>query len=319
MKNKILKIVISILIAGLILYYLFSQVDVDEMVDAFSNANLTYLFFGFFVYLIMNVNRAFRFKIFLKTKLKITEFMKIVFFHNFYLNLLPFRMGEFALLFQLKKRGIDLTKGFSSLSVVRIFDFFSYIICFFIFSLFLTDLSEFILISIRVIAWAMLFLVLGFIILIFAGEKILIAIRKFMEKKIPIKFIITIISKVEEIIREINKLKSITLLLQVIGTSIFNVILVVILTFMIVKSLGVDVSLLVVGLTQIASILFSVIPIQGFAALGTTEWIWTTVMMSFGVSKQLSFQSGFFVHIISLIYILILGFYAHIDEMLKKS
>ena len=76
------------------------------------------------------------------------------------------------------------------------------------------------------------------------------------------------------------------------------------------------------GIVIIAScfvILTYLLPIQGLLGFGTSEGAWVLVLLYFSFNRDGAIVSGFVLHILTLIFSIILGFYGFISNKLFKE
>ena len=123
MKKKI-NIIISTVITIILLYFLLSQIKINDVIQIFQNSNFYYLALGFFFYILMGIVRTFRFKLLLKNKLSFFDILPITYVHSLLNSILPVRTGEFSYVYMLKKNNKQsVSRGLSSLIIARVFDF----------------------------------------------------------------------------------------------------------------------------------------------------------------------------------------------------
>ena len=84
----------------------------------------------FILFFLTYLAKAYRFYK-LNNEISFSRLMFVTISHNFFLFLLPLRLGEIAYVKQLKKHGITITKSVIDLIIVRIYDFIILAILFF--------------------------------------------------------------------------------------------------------------------------------------------------------------------------------------------
>jgi len=216
------------------------------------------------------------------------------FIHNFYLSIIPASLGELSLPILLEKF-VPKSKSFSILLITRIVNMIIIIISFFI-SFFLIFHN---LINLS-IDTKKLFIVLGssilIILLIYIGYKV-----KFKKFKIIIKLkekLYNIIYNIKYIIH--NELSFINILLLVIITILYILFLALFYHIILQK---IQLSLTLIQLIFIMSIQVAILilPIKTFGGFGTSEGSWMIGMMALGIDKKIALETGFTIHIISLL------------------
>jgi uncharacterized membrane protein YbhN (UPF0104 family) len=94
--------------------------------------------------------------------------------------------------------------------------------------------------------------------------------------------------------------------------------------YLVFDYLGVSVSYTLLLFISSATILFSSIPIQGFAGFGTVEVSWTIFLLLIGIEKITALEIAFAVHSIGIFIIVILGLCSYfllrlVNKMEKKE
>lgn len=308
-----IKRIIPILITISLVLFLFSRIqfDLSKIVETIGNISLPLVFVGFTFYLINYFLKTLRFKILLNEDIKISEMFKVVAIHNMLLNIFPFRAGEVSYPYLLKKiKNISLGKGVSSLGMARLFDIIIISVLFFIA---LLGIQSLYIATFKITTAVLVLLFLAALILItlrFYSQKLVNFIKYTIKKTTLDRFrpIQLIESKIEEIISGFNIIKStrtiiFTLLLSVlIWLSLYSV------NYMLIKAVGIELSIWEVLFVSTLFISVAMFPIS-VAGLGTSEATWAVIMMSFGVASEKAISTGFTVHVLLLIYIILLGIY----------
>ncbi|MEM2175657.1 MAG: lysylphosphatidylglycerol synthase transmembrane domain-containing protein, partial [Candidatus Micrarchaeia archaeon] len=133
MSSKNLSLILSILLAGLILPFLLSQIDINLFFETLNIINPIYILFAFLSYFSTYLLRTWRFCILTNKEIKFLDMLKIVCIHNMFNNLLPARTGELSFIYLLRKfHKKDLEEGFAILLAARVFDGLSILFLFLI-------------------------------------------------------------------------------------------------------------------------------------------------------------------------------------------
>ncbi|RLI91706.1 MAG: hypothetical protein DRO89_03410 [Candidatus Altiarchaeales archaeon] len=77
--------------------------------------------------------------------------------------------------------------------------------------------------------------------------------------------------------------------------------------YVLLRGMGLNLTIERVILGSTLSLFTIILPVQGLMGFGTIEGGWAIGFMAMGISKEVAIVSGFGVHIILMIYVLILG------------
>jgi len=226
-------------------------------------------------------------------------------------SILPARTGEISYIYLVKKKhNVPTGEGAASLVVVRVFDFITISLIFFISAMFVRDLPEVISKAIWIIAGVTIFMVLILIAVANFGKLFMDVVTKItnrigIERIEMIKYLL---QKTDETVQSFKLVNS----KQIMWIFIFSMLIWFCnysMSYILIKQMGIRIPIfdILIGLTF--SVFASILPIRGIGGFGTSEGVWTIVFMSLGVSKQLSIASGFGYHILLTIYYLIIGCY----------
>lgn len=303
--KKILKYLFSITISVLLLYFLLSKINLQEIIKVFSQTNIFYLIIGGVLYLLMMIFRSLRFRTLLNNKLKATELLPIVLFQSFLSNILPFRVGELSYVILLKKKKYNISKGLSSLLIARIFDF-GVLISILIISILLSKnlpSKDIFNNMIPILFIALSIIVIAIICMIFLHDFILKIMQNLLKKLPKIK----LLDKFNEFIISFKNYKSKRMLLKTLYYAIVIYFFGIISNYYFIKSLGFELPLNILIITITFSVLSSVLPINGFASLGTMEGIWVIILGYFNYGVQTAILISFSLHIILLLFSVLFG------------
>ena len=139
-RGKVRSAVISIVVGGVIVWLLLRKVDLWEIPNAIGNIPLRNLGIAFLLHVIATFLKAFRFKVILRSGIKLKHLFPIVSLYMFFANVLPIRTGELSYVYLLKKH--DQTSGiksFASLVIGAIADLLVILVGFFVVGFYLGD------------------------------------------------------------------------------------------------------------------------------------------------------------------------------------
>ena len=134
--NKWFKLLISIIISCIGLYYSFSRVNIQELWVNLSSANIIWLFFGSILLIISVIIRAFRWQIMIKSieSVKINYLFSSTMIGYFGNSIFPFRLGELLRAYSIsQKSGIQATTAFGTILTERLIDMSGLILTMFLF------------------------------------------------------------------------------------------------------------------------------------------------------------------------------------------
>lgn len=289
-KKIIFKHLFSILTSLLILYFLIKILgDINiEQINYFLEIKI--ILISAVIYLMVKILNTFRYNLVFKTK----DFFKtinILFYCNFILSLIPFRMGEISYITSFEKHyGISKIKSIANLMVVRLFDYLS--ICFLSFVTFLLSFKKIDLITENKSLTYPLYLA---IIISVIFVLLILFLRKgnvFLEK----------IKKYVDFSR-INKREIFFISLW----SIFYWLLRFNLGIYLLNMTGINIGYFEIFFISTLMMIISLIPIQTFAGFGIFEGGWIAALMLFGISKDGLLDKITAVHVLGLINVIICG------------
>ena len=114
---------ISLLVTCVIFWYLLSQIELTQLIDAAASMEPTYLLIFTILLLLGTVARAIRFWLLLGRSVSVSLLILIVMSRNLFIDLLPARLGELSYVYLLTKRGGKATEdGLASVFLAILFD-----------------------------------------------------------------------------------------------------------------------------------------------------------------------------------------------------
>ena len=120
-------------IFGLLLFiFILFNIDIHHLLDILSHSNIYYLIFALLLNLPMQIIKSVRWNLILKNqnyKITFIETFLIYSASTYFGIITPGRIGDFLKVIYLKNiKGIEISKGFPSVLIDRIFDFYLLII-----------------------------------------------------------------------------------------------------------------------------------------------------------------------------------------------
>jgi len=320
MKNKSFykKLGLTLFTFGLVAILLL-QLDIEKVVKTLINVDIKLLVVGFILYFCSYYFRALRFHSLLGGNLNLTDLFHIVCVHNMANNVLPSITGEVSYIYLLNKiHNKTIGEGISTLAIARIFDIFSISILFFLSAVFIKDLPQLIMSALWMILLFVILLVLFLIgLLVFRGKFLELLSEKINNLKLGnnkiTKFILNKAYETTDSLNMINKKTTINCLLNSLLIWIFNYSMLIAL----VVALKIDLTIPKAILGATFMLFTTLLPIHGIGGFGTSEGLWTLVLVPLGLSVESAIIFGFSYHIIRTVYYLIIGGYGFF--MLKRS
>src|SRR3989338_3511540 len=120
MNRKHLKLILQTALALFFIYILFG-VDFSQLLETFELIPLPIWFLAVLLFLLTFVAQALRFYL-LNLNFSFIRLFQVTVFHNFFLILLPFRLGEFSYIKQRTDAGVSIAKAAADIVVVRLYD-----------------------------------------------------------------------------------------------------------------------------------------------------------------------------------------------------
>ncbi|MCB5251253.1 MAG: lysylphosphatidylglycerol synthase transmembrane domain-containing protein [Candidatus Cloacimonadales bacterium] len=125
LKNRNLKIFVSIILGIILFYFWFKMIDRNALIGYLKQVNFGLACLAFFVYIFSYYIRAYRWKIILSPNCKIKQKDSFAYLMagNFINYIIPIRAGELAKCYLLNRNHkLEVSKAFSSVFVDKLFD-----------------------------------------------------------------------------------------------------------------------------------------------------------------------------------------------------
>jgi len=227
-------------------------------------------------------------------------------------NIVPSRIGEFSYIYLVKKlHGIFAGESITTLMISRVFDFIIISLLFFISVksiCYLPDMVSEVIWFVALFTVSVLLLLVG---LLLFKNKLLSAIKKIIDLLNLDRFnMVNYLSRLtKEILKAFDAIRSKKIILLSFLYSFLIWLFAYLLSYVLLHGLGIYISIwqaVVISTLPLFSVL---LPIQGVGGFGTLEGAWIIGLVSFGIPLKTAIITGFGIHIISLLYILIFGIY----------
>ena len=293
-KIKVFQLVLWTVLGVGALFLLLKSVSLNDLIKTFQGISPIYLVLGFILYFIIYLLRTWRFSFLLRNKIKFQKLFSISCIHNFFNMLLPARLGELSYAFLLKKEGVKITKSFSHIILSRIYDLLGIMLLFFLsLAVFLADLR-----------WKALALI--------ATAAMLVLLTMFFKILVIIKKIISLLKSKHKLIKALQKfmdqlLYESTLFsteerIKLIALSLLLNTLMYLFGYIIVKAMGVDLSIWAIFVGGTLAFLTTILPIQGMFNIGTMELGWTFSYVLVGMTQNQAILTGLAYHLVNIVF-----------------
>lgn len=263
--KKINKLILSLLITFLFLYYVFYKVGFFSVYELFIKVSPISVIIAFILYLLSYITRTFRWSLTLDIK-DFRKLFKLTVYNTFFNIILPFRTGEVSFFYILKKEGVHIVDSTMSFVVTRIFDGLSLLAIF--------ALSYFIFIGEKFIGIGLFFLIpFSFYLIVF--------LLKFIKHE---KFKFYTDSKLRFVnLSQVYLLSVITLIFKFFA-------------FYFILPKEVNINLFQSILASSTADLTTVLPVHGIAGIGTYEAGYSGILILLNISYNLSISLSILVH-----------------------
>jgi len=309
-KRKNIKLY-AIIVTIALIAILLSQIKMGDVITTLIDIEPLYFVIGFGLYVLSYFFRALRFYILLNQEVGIKDFFNIVCIHNMVNSLLPARTGELSYVYLLKKRHNKTAgTGAATLITARLFDMIAILMLFFISTLFVSILLDITVEARWITVTLMVGIMLVLLTIIYRGPAFVISLRKIANRlgMDKVSFIDYILRKIDETIECFGGMHR--------GTFIWSALVSIALwialysvNYTLIIAMGIDMTFWIVLFASTFALVTTILPVQGIGGFGTIESGWAIGFISAGLSKEVAISSGFVVHIITILYVLILGGY----------
>ena len=314
-RNRLLVYIVSAVLSVFFLAYVLLNLDWEILRSAFSDIHWGWLAMAFAAYLLNVLLRAMRFSsLIYSRRVKWLEIVPVSALHNILMYLLPAKTGDVAYVFLAKNRlDVSLSEGTATLLAARFYDFS-------IVALILAVLLPFA--KSDMPAWIFRSAVI-FCLLILAGTIGLLTFLKYSKAALPAatvqpapdlkqtsRFQVLFIrlqlawNKFILGLREIQSHGAhprVALLTAGIWLCVYSN------SYFAAQSMGLPITFYQISLISIVMIPLTLLPLQGFANIGTHEVGWTSVLVAFNYPYQTALAIAAGSHFVLLLSVLISG------------
>ena len=308
-RKDIWRIVMTLLgavISLAVVAYLVEGLDWQTMHRTFVNLDWTWLLMAWLIFTLNYILRTIRFRILLSKKVSFLSLFPIASLHGMLNYLLPSKSGEISFPLLLKRyRQVPMKESTAVLLTARVFDFLS---------------ISFFLSIVLIVYWthlptSMIYASLIFCGLVFSLSGTFFWLLQRQQRGASTK--IESLPLAKSLNRLINvwmdlvgELRAIYKRKQILSVSLLTVgiwLCVYTNLYLILLSLGHRLNYFQVIVISLVTVPISLLPIRGFANLGTHEASWIPAFMLFGETDQSALAIAVSSHAILLVFILLLG------------
>lgn len=298
----------------LLIALLFSQIKVGDIIKTLYNIEPIYIVIGFILYIISHFLKALRFYVLLNREVRIEYLFSIVCIHTLAVNILPARSGELSYIYLLNKNSNkNIKDGASTLILARILDIIAILILFFVSIILAKNLPDIIEKTIPLIVFLAIIIVIILLMLIYNLKKVTNNLEKVsfhlqLNDKKSLKYIINKMDEFAESNFHVDRKQFI--LSAIISFGVWVILYSVIYT--VIKAMDINIGFEAFLLATTFYLMISILPVQGIGGFGTFEGSWALSFMAVGVIKEFAISSGFIIHIVFILYIIILALFGFI-------
>ena len=307
-RKKIIRNTIKIIFTLAFVFMVVKTVSVKDVITLFSTLDHQTIFKSLILYLLVNIGRSIRFVLLTDKKTALHQMLPIVLSHGCCNRVLPFRLGESAFPYLMKKvEEVSVSDSVPSVIVVRLFDLFSSV-ALFVLAYFFCVIKQSLIVCIAVFA-----LLISASVMIFP---VIIRILNSKKENIPDNKVLNIIIDGIEKKTDVLNIKNCFLLMIV---SIANWILLFLIFQAILLNSDLDIPLVYTILAGSFSNLSSILPLSSIGNFGTMELGWSAVLGMLGYPAEKSLSSGFAVNLCTFLLAIIFGLPGMLYLIVRKK
>lgn len=295
--------VVSAILTIALLAYLLLNLDWAALQAAFASLHATWLALALFIYFVNILFRALRFKFLVYSRaVTVRELLPIVSLHSMFIYLMPAKSGDVSFIFLSKGRlKTSLVEGAAALLAARFYDF---IVVALLLALALALAGDQIPTTLlqASLAFCVAVLITAAGVLLFLRSPL--SSREMVTKN---RFISRVLAAWKKFVAGLREIQSrgghtrIGLLTLGIWLCQYTI------TYSITRSLGYEISLYHISIIMLIMVPLTLLPLQGFANIGTHELGWTSAFLLFGYSYDAALAIAASSHFFLLAFVLFYG------------
>lgn len=300
------KTVLIALSLGLVVY-LMTQFDAREVLRVIAGFPPGYLAGGFALFIMGHFVRSLRIMILLGGGPPAGGLFRVIALQTTAVVFLPFRTGEFSLMYLLKSEyGVEYSKGAAVLVLAKTFDFLVIVTLFLVSAGILPVLPPF---YRELLPWAggAFFAAVASIFMLGRSREIYAMLPSFF-KEGPLAES-AFMSAVKKVLKGAEVIRSRKTLAASLAVSLALWAFLYGSNFLVIWGVGLKLSMLEMVFLVTSMSLFANLPIHSPGGFGTSESFWTLVLFAMGVPKEAGIATGFASHIVTIAYALVFMLY----------
>jgi len=336
MKRKTVSLVFSLLLSGILLFYLFSRIEFSRFQQILTSLFWPFLLAYIIIAFLASLFRTWRYQLLLKPRTTRTrDFLLVTLIRNLFVDLLPARLGSLSYVY-LTNRSLSFPfqAAASSFLLAFLFDFLT-LTPFLVTAILWVGLEQIPLASSYLILISVVFL--GVVFFVFSQlAKILHILTLFfsqIEQSSKIRnraklhqAIFVIREKIEATTKELDRTKNnhnswwifiLSLIIRALKYLSLYFLLSALLQPQLFSSFSLNFWTTILAIT--GAELTSILPIKGIAGFGTWEAAWALSLNLMGYNAELAIISGLGLHLITNLYEYSLGILAMLILALRSN
>ncbi len=317
-KRNVIIYILSAILTAACLWYMFAKLDWETLRAAFQEFHWGWLGLALLAYLVNIFLRALRFTQLIYSKpVKWIDLVPVSALHNIFMYIMPAKTGDVTYVFIAKNRlDVSLTEGTATLLAARFYDFS--VVAFFIAILLPFSRNE-------MPAWIFNSAII-FCGLILAFTVAVLLFLKFSKPAAHAEEEPTSASLLQRIRRAWNKFIAGLREIQEHGAH-FKVALITAGIWLCIysnfyfatQSMGMPITFYTIAIISIVMIPLTLLPLQGFANVGTHEIGWTSVLVAFNYPYETALAIATGSHFILLVSVLVSGGAAFLGSQIFRG
>ena len=303
-----MKIIIKlypVLLSFFIIFYLFKNIKFGQLINTLNDTNILFIIFIIVIYSVSKIINTYRYSQIYKISDKFKLFF-VLCYCNLMLSILPFRIGEFSYITNLKKFfKINLVNRLNGLGLIRIFDMIIIFYLFLIASIYSSaELSNGFTFNISLV-FTLLLITVAVLVAVFIlfRNQIKILIRSVFKNKIFVNKIFNFINNSVIELKKLNSKIIIILLASTFAYWLYRIFF----GYLILIILGISITFFNTLFISCIIISITLIPIKTFANFGIFEAGWSYFLIKLGYESEIALIYILKFHLIILLTIIIYG------------
>lgn len=302
MKRPPLKKAVLVVLSVGLAVYLLGRINPLDVLRVLSGFPPVYFLGGFMLFLGGHYTRSLRMRLLLGPHAPASGLFRIIALQTAAVGFLPFRAGEFSLLYLLKsEHGVDYAESTAALMLAKAFDFLVVVTMFVVSAGTLESVPEY---YGRLLPWA------GGLFFIVAVALLVMGRADSIYARLPGMFRQgRIMRGLEKVAGSVSVIRSKSLLVGTFGVSLVLWCMLYGSSFLIIRGVGLSLTVPEMVFLTTSMTLFMNLPVHAPGSVGTAEALWVAVVRQMDVTIEQAVATGFASHIVTIVYTLIFMLY----------